>query len=45
MRIECQDNLIFMKSIEDNYIDVIYCDILYGNGRKFSDYQDLKQIK
>ena len=45
MRIECQDNLIFMKSIEDNSIDVIYCDILYGTGRKFSDYQDLKPIK
>lgn len=45
MRIECQDNLEFMKSIEDNSIDLIYCDILYGTGRKFSDYQDLKPIK
>ena len=45
MRIECQDNLEFMKSIEDNSVDVIYCDILYGTGRKFSDYQDLKPIK
>ena len=45
MRIECQDNLEFMKSIESNSIDVIYSDILYGTGRKFSDYQDLKPIK
>ena len=45
MRIECQDNLEFMKSIEENSIDVIYCDILYGTGRKFSDYQDLKPVK
>ena len=45
MRIECVDNLEFMKSIESNSIDVIYCDILYGTGRKFSDYQDLKPIK
>ena len=27
MRIECRDNLEFMKSIEDKSIDVIYCDI------------------
>ena len=45
MRIECGDNLEFMKSIEDNSLDLIYCDILYGTGRKFSDYQDLKHIK
>jgi site-specific DNA-methyltransferase (adenine-specific) len=45
MRIECGDNLEFMKSIEDNSLDLIYCDILYGTGRKFSDYQDLKPIK
>ena len=29
MRIECSDNLEFMKSIEDESIDLIYCDILY----------------
>ena len=45
MIIECCDNLDFMKNIEDNTIDLIYCDILYGTGRKFSDYQDLKPIK
>lgn len=31
--------------MEDNYIDLIYCDILYGTGRKFKDYQDLKAKK
>ena len=45
MRIECQDNLDFMKTISDSSIDLIYCDILFGTGRKFSDYQDLKSIK
>ena len=45
MRIECSDNLDFLKSINDSEIDLIYCDILYGTGRKFSDYQDLRPIK
>ena len=34
-----------MKTIESNTIDLIYCDILYGTGRKFTDYQDLKPIR
>lgn len=37
-----QDNLEFMKDIESNSIDLIYSDILYGTGRNFGDYQDLK---
>jgi len=41
----CSDNLELMKTIESNTIDLIYCDILYGTGRKFSDYQDLKPIR
>lgn len=40
--IECKDNLEFMKELQDNSIDLIYCDVLYGTGRKFADYQDLK---
>ena len=36
------DNLELMKQIPNNYIDLIYCDILYGTGRKFDDFQDLK---
>ena len=34
-----------MAEIKDNTIDLIYCDILYGTGRKFKDYQDLKPIR
>lgn len=34
------DNLELLKSIKDNYIDLIYCDILYNTGRKFNDYDD-----
>ena len=39
------DNLELMRTIESNTIDLIYCDILYGTGRKFKDYQDLKPIR
>jgi len=28
------DNLEYMKSLESNSIDLIYCDILYGTGQK-----------
>ena len=37
-----QDNLEIMKSLPDNQINLIYCDILYGTGRNFGEYQDLK---
>jgi len=37
-----QDNLEFMKELPSESIDLIYCDILYGTGRKFKDYDDLK---
>ena len=39
------DNLELMAEIKDNTIDLIYCDILYGTGRKFKDFQDLKPIR
>lgn len=35
-----QDNLELLKQIDDNSIDLIYCDILYNTGRKFNDYDD-----
>ncbi len=35
-----QDNLEILKELPDNYIDLIYCDILYNTGRKFKDYDD-----
>ena len=34
------DNLKLLKDIEDNSIDLIYCDILYNTGKKFVDYKD-----
>ena len=34
------DNLDLLKSLPDNYVDLIYCDILYNTGRKFKDYDD-----
>lgn len=34
------DNLELMKQLPDNYIDLIYCDVLYNTGRKFEDYDD-----
>ena len=34
------DNLELLKQLPDNYIDLIYCDILYNTGRKFKDYDD-----
>lgn len=43
--IKCCDNLELMKSIDNNTIDLIYSDILFGTGRKFKDYQDLNPIK
>lgn len=45
IQIECCDNLELMSKIESGTVDLIYCDILYGNGRKFADYQDLKPIR
>lgn len=45
MRIECLDNLEFMKSIDTGTVDLIYNDILFGTGRKFKDYQDLNPIR
>jgi len=41
----CEDNLKVLKRLEESSIDLIYCDILYGTGRNFEDYQDLKPIK
>jgi site-specific DNA-methyltransferase (adenine-specific) len=44
-RIEVANNLEFMQSISSNTLDLIYCDILYGTGRNFGEYQDLKPIR
>jgi len=43
--IRLSDNLDLMAEMQDNTVDLIYCDILYGTGRKFKDYLDLKPIR
>ena len=40
--IRLSDNLELMAEMQDNTVDLIYCDILYGTGKDFGDYQDLK---
>lgn len=41
----CCDNLEFMDTINSNSIDLIYCGVLYGTGKKFKDYQDINSNK
>ena len=45
VRCRAVDNLELLLSQPDESVDLIYCDILYGTGRKFKDYQDLKPIR
>lgn len=35
------DNLELLGRLDTKSINLIYCDILYGTGKKFKDYQDL----
>lgn len=46
-RVMCRavDNLELLLSQPDESVDLIYCDILYGTGRNFGDFQDLKPIR
>lgn len=37
----CCDNLTLLNDLPSGFINLIYCDILYGTGRNFGDYQDL----
>ena len=39
------DNLELLLSQPDESVGLIYCDILYGTGRNFGDFQDLKPIR
>lgn len=41
----CKDNLTLLKNMNDKCLDLIYCDILYGTGKNFKDYQDIKCTK
>ena len=34
------DNLELLKSLDNECIDLIYCDILYNTGKVFDDYND-----
>lgn len=34
------DNLELLKQMQDESVDLIYCDILYNTGRKFRDFDD-----
>lgn len=45
IEIHCCDNIDLMQKIPKESIDLIYCDILFGTGKKLKDYQDLKPIK
>ena len=42
IKIECCDNLELMSKMDSKSVDLIYSDILYGTGRNFGEYQDLK---
>ena len=35
-KVYCMDNLELLKQMEDNSVDLIYCDILYNTGRKLN---------
>ena len=39
-KVYCMDNLELLKQLDNNSIDLIYCDILYNTGRNFKDYND-----
>ena len=36
----CMDNLELLNQMENESVDLIYCDILYNTGKKFKDYDD-----
>lgn len=38
--VHCEDNLSLIKRIKSEYIDLIYCDVLYNTGQKFDDFND-----
>lgn len=41
-KIFCCDNLKLLKRLPNCCIDLIYCDVLYGTGKKYKEYTDLK---
>ncbi len=43
--VQCGDNLELLKSQPNESVNMIYCDILYGTGRNFGDYQNQYEAK
>jgi len=43
--VQCGDNLELLKSQPNESVNMIYSDILYGTGRNFGEYEDLKPIR
>lgn len=39
------DNLSLLKSQSNESVNMIYCDILYGTGRNFCEYKDIKSTR
>ncbi len=39
------DNLTLLNKLDTECINLIYCDILYGTGKKFKDYDDLLPVR
>lgn len=39
------DNIDLLNKLDSNSINLIYCDVLYGTGKKFKDYTDLSPVK
>lgn len=44
-KVFCCDNLELLRKLPNSHVNLIYCDILYGTGRNFGDYQDLPPDK
>lgn len=43
--ITCEDNLLLLKRLPDNHINLVYSDILFGTSKNFGDFQDLPADK
>ena len=39
-KVYIEDNISLIKRIDNDSVDLIYCDILYNTGRVFTDYSD-----
>jgi len=39
-KVYCMDNLELLNQLDNECINLIYCDILFNTGRKFKDYND-----